>query len=76
VLCGEGLLKTCAGVRGTIGVDLQMALANAGVAGYRAFLLPYEDPARENGEIFRFKVDREKCFLTPLVGMTPSRRRF
>lgn len=58
---------------------LQTCLASAGVAGYRAFLLSYEtqaDLVAVAGEAFRFKAEREKCFLTPFGEMVLSRRCF
>ena len=62
-----------------VGVAVQASLAHAGVAGYRAFLLSHEEQADVvvwRGETFRFKVCREKTFLTPLGDMTMSRRCF
>jgi len=56
---------------------LQASLASAGVAGYRAFLLSHEcqaDIIVSQGERFRFKSEREKCFLTPFGDMVLSRR--
>lgn len=57
---------------------LQQAVASAGVAGYRAFLLAFEsahDVVRdEHGELFRFKIDRTRMFMTPFGRMGLQRR--
>jgi len=58
---------------------LQASLARAGVAGYRAFLLSYEEQADQvvaQGEVFRFKGEREKSFLTAFGEMVLPRRCF
>lgn len=58
---------------------LQVCLGSAGVAAYRAFLLSYEERADVvvvQGEVFRFKGEREKCFLTVFGEMTLARRCF
>lgn len=62
-----------------IGAALQTCLADAGVAGYRAFLMSYEesqDVVVSSGEVFRFKGKREKAFLTPFGEMSLPRRCF
>jgi hypothetical protein len=62
-----------------LGVVLQASLASAGIAGYRAFLLSYEeywDIVVSGGEAFRFKDTREKSFLTPFGEMALPRRCF
>ena len=56
---------------------LQSSLASAGVAGYRAYLLSFEEKAdlvRAREEVFRFKTVREKTFLTPFGRFTPTSR--
>lgn len=60
-----------------ISSDLKDALAKAGAAGYRTFLKSYEEHADvvvAQGEVFRFKSEREKEFLTPFGKMVLSRR--
>lgn len=61
-----------------IGRELQRALAFAGVAAYRAFLLSYEtqDDAvyDAQGEAFRFKQVSNKTFMTPFGRMGLPRR--
>jgi hypothetical protein len=61
-----------------IGRELQRALAVAGVAGYRAFLLSYECQADEvydaRGEKYRFKQVRNYTFMTPFGKMRLPRR--
>jgi hypothetical protein len=56
---------------------LRGALARAGVAAYRNFLLAFEDArdiVLEQGEPFRFKAVREKSFLTAFGEMVLPRR--
>jgi hypothetical protein len=58
---------------------LKTCLASAGAAAYRAFLLSHEelaDTVFAQGEVFRYKAQREKLFLTPFGEMTVSRRCF
>jgi hypothetical protein len=56
---------------------LRVALASAGVAAYRTYLLAFEEPrdlVLEQGEPFRFKAVWEKTFLTPFGEMPLPRR--
>lgn len=60
-----------------LGHGLQAALAQAGVAGYRAFLMGHEthmDVVLAEGEAFRFNAVRDKRFLTPFGEMELPRR--
>ena len=62
-----------------MGTALKSSLASAGIASYHAFLMAFEEQAdlvRAKGELFRFKAEREKCFLTPLGEMSVMRRCF
>ena len=65
------------GIAERVAGALGAGLASAGVSGYRAFLLSHEtqaDIVPAQGEAFRFKTEREKCFLTPFGEMVLSRR--
>ena len=56
---------------------MKWSLADAGIAGYRAFLLAFDvqqDVVAADGECFRFNAVREKRFLTPFGEMTLPRR--
>lgn len=60
-----------------MGMVLRAALASAGIAGYRAFLMSYEsqeDIVVHGGEVFRFNAVREKTYLTPFGDMALARR--
>ena len=59
-------------------VGLQQALASAGVASYRAFLVAYETEEAvvrdAHGEVYRFKKKRNRAYLTPFGKLELQRR--